>query len=154
MAVLPLYLPVKRRTLQARKKGRIHGLEEITSSLKVLCANACFLITFVKPAPATPHRAIHLQSKKNCSLFYTNPGTASPLMRNWRNSCQFILASMEKTPELPRFGFAYDLKFTELLVLNKLHVWDEILNSHWSEIEFFHWHWKGQGFNPSFWDRS
>lgn len=76
MAILPLCLSVKHCSPKPGKK-RILGLEEITSSLKVLCTNACFLITFVKPTPGTPHREILLQSKKNWSLFFINPGTAS-----------------------------------------------------------------------------
>lgn len=137
MAVLPLCLSVKRCSLEPEKK-RILGLEEITSSLKVLCTNACFLITLVKPTPATLTEKLFFKVKRIAAYFLLTLEQPLCFMSNGRNSCQFTLDSRGKHTWIPRFGFG-DLKFTELSILNNLHVWDEILNSHWSEIEFFHW---------------
>lgn len=91
--------------------------------MKFLCANACFVIKFVKPVPATPHRAVpSKEAAVVASCFTLILDSFSTKKEREKLLTTYISFWKKKPSELPRFGFDSSPRVYRALILNKLQV--------------------------------
>lgn len=135
MAVLPLCLPVKHSTLQTRKKEN----SCIRGNNVLIEMPVCKCLFCNKPCETCPcHTTRSNSAKEVIAAYFILTLDSLFTKKEWKKLLTNYVSFWKKKPsELTRFGFDPSPQVYRALMLNKLYVWDEILNSHWTETECF-----------------